>query len=179
MDWDKLRIFHIVASSGSFTHAGEALGLSQSAVSRQIRTLEDSLNTALFNRHARGLSLTNEGEMLFKTAEDVVSKIHVTEQQIIEGTNIPRGELRLTTTISFGSTWLTHHIEDFTRQYPDIDLQILLSDQDFDLTRRQADIAIRFHPSNQQDLIQRQLGVFHHNLYASPDYLKRMGTPPP
>jgi len=77
MDWDKLRIFHIVASAGSFTRAGEILGLSQSAVSRQIRTLENSLQTSLFNRHARGLILTDEGETLYETTKDVFSKIHI------------------------------------------------------------------------------------------------------
>jgi len=177
MDWDKLKIFHIVASSGSFTHAGEKLGLSQSAVSRQIRSLEDSLGTILFNRHARGLTLTDEGETLFKTAEDVVAKIHITEQQLIEGTDMPRGELIITTTVSFGSTWLTHHIRNFIDKYPEIDVQILVSDRDMDLNKREADVAIRFHPAQQLDLIQRELGVFHHHLYAAPEYLSRKGRP--
>jgi DNA-binding transcriptional LysR family regulator len=66
MDWDKLRIFHAVADAGSLTHAGDSLHLSQSAVSRQIRSLEESLNTTLFHRHARGLILTEQGELLFE-----------------------------------------------------------------------------------------------------------------
>lgn len=177
MDWDKLRIFHTVASSGSFTHAGNKLGLSQSAVSRQIRGLEDSLQISLFNRHARGLSLTDEGETLFKTAEEVVSKIHVTEQHLIEGTGTPRGELKITTTVSFGSTWMMHHIRTFIEKYPEIDVQLLVSDNDLDLTTRQADVAIRFHPASNLDFIQRQIGVFHHHLYASPEYLSRKGRP--
>lgn len=177
MDWDKLRIFHVVASSGSFTHAGEKLFLSQSAVSRQIRSLEESLGTVLFNRHARGLSLTDEGETLFKTAEDVVSKIFVTEQQLIEGTDVPRGELKITTTSSFGSTWMMNHIRSFIEKYPEIHVQLLVNDRDLDLTTRQADVAIRFHSAHQLDLIQKQVGVFHHHLYASPEYLSRKGRP--
>ena len=177
MDWDKLRIFHVVASSGSFTHAGEKLFLSQSAVSRQIRGLEESLNTVLFNRHARGLSLTDEGETLFKTAEEVVSKIHVTEQQLIEGTDVPRGELRITTTSSFGSTWMMNHIRTFIERYPQIHVQLLVNDSDLDLTTRQADVAIRFHTAHQLDLIQKQVGIFHHHLFASPEYLSRKGRP--
>ncbi|PHZ86224.1 LysR family transcriptional regulator [Paremcibacter congregatus] len=177
MDWDKLRIFHVVASAGSFTHAGEKLYLSQSAVSRQIRSLEESLNTTLFNRHARGLSLTDEGESLFKTAEEVVAKIHVTEQQLIEGTNLPRGELKITTTLSFGSTWMMNNIRSFIEKYPEINVQLLATDTDLDLTTREADVAIRFHPAQQLDLIQRQVGVFHHHLYASPEYLSRKGRP--
>lgn len=177
MDWDKLRIFHVVASSGSFTRAGEELYLSQSAVSRQIKTLEESLGTVLFNRHARGLSLTDEGETLFKTADDVVSRIHVTEQQLIEGTDVPRGELRITTTSSFGSTWMMNHIRTFIERYPEIHVQILVNDSDLDLTTRQADIALRFHTAHQLDLIQRQVGIFHHHLYAAPEYLSRKGRP--
>lgn len=177
MDWDKLRIFHVVASAGSFTHAGEKLFLSQSAVSRQIRSLEESLGTNLFNRHARGLSLTDEGETLFKTAEEVLAKIHVTEQQIIEGTDVPRGELKITTTLSFGSTWMMSHIRTFIERYPEIKVQLLVNDIDLDLTKREADVAVRFHPAHQLDLIQRQVGVFHHHLYAAPEYLSRKGRP--
>jgi len=177
MDWDKLKIFHVVASSGSFTHAGEKLFLSQSAVSRQIKALEESLKITLFNRHARGLSLTEEGEILFKTAEEVLSRIHSTEQQLIEGSDVPRGELRITTTLSFGSTWLVNHIRRFIELYPQINVQLLATDSDLDLTKREADIAIRFRPPQQLDLIQRQVGVFHHHLYASPEYLSRMGRP--
>ncbi len=177
MDWDKLRIFHVVASSGSFTHAGEKLYLSQSAVSRQIRALEESLNTVLFNRHARGLSLTDEGETLFKTAEEVVSKIHVTEQQLIEGTDVPRGELKVTTTSGFGSTWMINHIRLFIEKYPEIHVQLLVNDSNLDLTTREADVAIRFRTAHQLDLIQKQVAVFHHHLYASPEYLSRKGRP--
>ncbi len=177
MDWDKLRIFHVVASSGSFTHAGEKLFLSQSAVSRQIRSLEESLNTTLFNRHARGLSLTDEGESLFKMAEEVTSKIHVTEQQLIEGTNVPRGELKISTTLSFGSTWMMNHIRGFIEKYPEIQVQLIVADSDLDLTTREADVAIRFHPAQQLYLLQRQVAVFHHHLFASPEYLSRKGRP--
>lgn len=177
MDWDKLRIFHTVATAGSFTHAGEALGLSQSAVSRQIRTLEDSLQTPLFNRHARGLILTDEGETLFRTAEDVVSKIHVVEQELLEGTNVPRGVLKITTTQSFGSTWMMNHIRKFIDAYPEVHPQLIISDQDLDLTTRQADVAIRFHPSTHLDHIQKKVGTFHHHLYASPEYIMRKGKP--
>ena len=153
MDWDKLRIFHIVATAGSFTHAGETLGLSQSAVSRQIRTLEDSLQSVLFNRHARGLILTDEGETLFETTSDVFSKIHSTEQILLEGTETPRGNLKVTTTTSFGSTWMMHHIKNFIDRYPEINVQMLIGDQDYDLLTRKADVAIRFQPAEHLDQV--------------------------
>ena len=75
MDWDKLRVFQAAAEAGSFTHAGERLHLSQSAVSRQISSLEESLNVALFHRHARGLILTEQGEVLLSTTKDVFTKL--------------------------------------------------------------------------------------------------------
>ena len=75
MDWDKLRIFHAAAQAGSFTHAGETLDMSQSAVSRQVSALEQDLGVPLFHRHARGLILTEQGELLFRTASDVLLKL--------------------------------------------------------------------------------------------------------
>ena len=77
MDWDKLRIFHAVAYAGSLTHAGDVLHLSQSAVSRQISSLEESLNTVLFHRHARGLILTEQGELLFEATKTMNKQIYL------------------------------------------------------------------------------------------------------
>jgi DNA-binding transcriptional LysR family regulator len=79
MDWDKLRIFHAVASAGSFTHAGQTLSLSQSAVSRQISALEEEIATPLFQRHARGLTLTDEGELLYGAVTEVLSRLAAAE----------------------------------------------------------------------------------------------------
>ena len=79
MDWDKLKIFHAVAEAGSFTNATINLNLSQSAISRQIQSLEQELKVQLFERHARGLTLTENGEYVFKTAHDVIKKINQLE----------------------------------------------------------------------------------------------------
>ena len=91
MNWDKLRIFHVVAETGSFTRAGSMLNLSQSAVSRQIRGLEESLNLILFHRHARGLLLTEQGEVLFQTVRDVFAKLAMTEARLTESKDRPKG----------------------------------------------------------------------------------------
>src|SRR6202171_2432708 len=95
MDWDKLRVFHAVAEAGSFTHAGEALNLSQSAVSRQISALEESLSVPLFHRHARGLILTEQGELLFRTAREVFAKLAMSESLISESKDRPEGPLKI------------------------------------------------------------------------------------
>ena len=132
MDWDKLRVFHAAAEAGSFTHAGERLNLSQSAVSRQISNLEQSLNVALFHRHARGLILTEQGEVLFSTAREMFSKLATTEALISEGRERPKGNLRITSTVAFGSTWLASRIGRFIELYPEVNVTLFIND--FELT---------------------------------------------
>ncbi|MFA7429991.1 MAG: LysR family transcriptional regulator [Rhodospirillaceae bacterium] len=177
MDWDKLRVFHTVAEAGSFTHAGELLNLSQSAVSRQISGLEESLNVSLFHRHARGLILTEQGELLYRTVHEVFAKLSMVEARITESREKPEGPLKVTTTVAFGSVWLTPRVKQFMETYPDIDLSILLDDGEVDLAMRQADVAIRFSVPRQPDLVQRHLISLHYHVYAAPEYLKKYGMP--
>ena len=177
MDWDKLRVFHAVAEAGSFTHAGETLNLSQSAVSRQISALEESLGVTLFHRHARGLILTEPGELLFRTAREVFAKLAMTEAQLAEGKDHPQGPLKITTTVAFGTLWLTPRIREFLDLYPDITVSMVLDDGELDLSMRQADVAIRMQPPRQHDLVQRHLMTMRHKVYAAPDYLKKYGMP--
>jgi len=177
MDWDKLRVFHAVAEAGSFTHAGASLSLSQSAISRQISTLEKSLNAPLFHRHARGLVLTEQGEMLYHTVHEVFAKLAITESMINESKDRPKGPLRVTTTVAFGSTWLTPRINEFLALYPEISMTLLVDDSELDLAMGRADVAIRFVPPRQPDLVQRQLTTVRVHAYASPEYLARYGTP--
>ena len=146
MDWDKLRVFHAVAEAGSFTHAGEALNLSQSAVSRQISALEESLSVPLFHRHARGLILTEQGELLHRTAREVFSKLAMTEAMLTESKDRPKGPLKVTTTVSFGSAWLTPRIREFLDLYPEIQVSLVVDDTELDLSMREADVAIRMSP---------------------------------
>ena len=113
MDWDKLRVFHAVAEAGSFTHAGDTLNLSQSAVSRQISALEEALQVPLFHRHARGLILTEQGEALNRTVREVFAKLAMTEALLTESKEKPAGRLKVTTTVGFGSSWLAPRLHDF------------------------------------------------------------------
>jgi DNA-binding transcriptional LysR family regulator len=177
MNWDKLRIFHVVAETGSFTRAGGMLNLSQSAVSRQIRGLEESLKLTLFHRHARGLLLTEQGEVLFQTVHDVFAKLAMTEARLTESKERPKGPLRITTTVGFGSLWLTEQLGEFLDLYPDITVSLLVADVELDLTMREADVAVRVQPPTQPDLIQRHLFTGHLGIYAAPSYLNRFGTP--
>ncbi len=177
MDWDKLRIFHAVAEAGSFTHAGEVLNLSQSAVSRQISALEQDLRVPLFRRHARGLILTEQGELLYRTARDVLAKVALTEAMITEAKDRPKGPLTVTSTVGFATMWLAPRLIDFIDLYPEITLTLIANDRDLDLGMREADVAIRMRPPTQPDLIQRTLMTVHLHAYASPAYLAKWGTP--
>ena len=177
MDWDKLRIFHAAAEAGSFTHAGDTLNLSQSAVSRQVSALERDLQTPLFHRHARGLMLTEQGEDLFRTVQDVISKLDATRSRLTDSRERPKGELRITTNLGFGTGWLTPRLRGFLDTYPDVKIKLMLTDDDLDLGMREADIAIRLREPAQPDLIRRRLFTISYHLYASQDYVKAHGTP--
>jgi DNA-binding transcriptional LysR family regulator len=177
LDWDKLRIFHTAAESGSFTHAAEKLGMSQSAVSRQISALEDDLGLKLFIRHARGLVLTEVGEQLFRTAHRMHWELQQVETQMSESQDVPTGPLIVTTTVGIGSTWLSSRIHEFLLLYPDIQIEIKLNDAELDLAMREADVAIRLHRPNQSEMIQRKLFTVHNHFYISKSYLADHGEP--
>jgi len=177
LDWDKLRIFHTAAESGSFTHAAEKLGMSQSAVSRQISALEDDLGLKLFIRHARGLVLTEVGEQLFRTAHRMHWELQQVETQMSESQDVPTGPLIVTTTVGIGSTWLSSRLDEFLKLYPLIQLEIRLNDAELDLAMREADVAIRLHRPNQSEMIQRKLFTVHNHFYASNTYVDEHGTP--
>ncbi len=177
MDWDKLRVFHAVAEAGSFTHAGDTLNLSQSAVSRQISALEEALQVPLFHRHARGLILTEQGESLNRTVREVFAKLAITEALLTESKEKPAGRLKVTTTHGFGSLWLAPRLHSFLEAYPEVAVLLLLDDAELDLAMREADVAIRMHAPKQPDLIQRHLMTMQWHICASPEYLKKQGVP--
>jgi DNA-binding transcriptional LysR family regulator len=177
MDWDKIRVFYAVAEAGSFTHAGESLNLSQSAVSRQIGALEESLQIALFHRHARGLMLTEQGEILYRTAREIFAKLNMAEAIITEARERPKGPLKVTATIAFGSVWLAPRLKEFLETNPDIDVSLVLTDNELDLSMRQADVALRLTPPTQSDLIQRRLMTMKYYVFAAPEYLQKHSEP--
>jgi DNA-binding transcriptional LysR family regulator len=170
-------VFHAAAEAGSFTHAGERLGLSQSAVSRQVSALEGELSVSLFHRHARGLILTEQGELLYRTAHEVFMKLEAARTKLTDSRERPNGELKVSTTQGIGVHWLTPRLGEFLDLYPDIQVMLLTSDEELDLAMREADVAIRLRQPTQPDLIQRKLFSVRFHAYASPDYLKRFGTP--
>jgi DNA-binding transcriptional LysR family regulator len=177
MDWDKLRIFHSAAEAGSFTHAGEALRMSQSAVSRQVSALEKDLRVALFHRHARGLVLTEQGEMLFRTASEVLNKLQTAETLLTDTTTKPTGDLRITAPVGLGTVWVTQRIREFMDLYPEIRIEVILNDEQIDISMREADVAIWTREPDQSDLIRRPLFTMKVRAYASTSYVRKFGAP--
>jgi len=177
LDWDKLRIFHATADAGSFTHAAQSLHLSQSAISRQVSALEQDVGVPLFQRHARGLILTEQGEVLYRTAHDVLMQLENVRSKLSESREKPTGRLRVTTTLGMGTGWLVKQLPEFSTMYPDVQIQLRLDDEELDLTMRHADCAIRLHQPQQPDLIQRRLFIIHMHVYASVDYVAKYGEP--
>jgi len=177
MNWDKLKIFHAVAEAGSFTSATVVLNISQSAISRQIQSLEEDLNVKLFERHARGLTLTENGEYVYKTAREVIGKLKEVETSLGDKKNKPTGKLTVSTVVSFGTTWLTPRIQEFMQLNPEIEIELIFDDKELDLSTRQADIGIFMRRPKQLNYIQRKLININYHIYGSPKYLEKHGYP--
>ena len=177
MDWDKLKIFYAVAEAGSFTNATTILNISQSAISRQIQSLEQDLKVQLFERHARGLTLTENGEYVYKTAHEVISKLKEVETSLGDQKNKPSGKLTITTVRSFGTHWLTPRIQEFMNLNPEIEIELIFDDKELDLSTRQADIGIFMRRPKQLNYIQRKLVDINYHIYGSTKYLEKYGIP--
>lgn len=177
MDWDRLRIFRVVAEAGSFTKGGDELDMSQPAVSRQIAALEEDLGVILFRRHARGLSLTEQGDHLHRAAQDMFSRLEMARTLLIDSAEKPFGDLKVTTTVGLGSAWLTPRLGEFVDLYPGINLHLLLNDNELDLSGREADVALWLREPTQSDLIRKRLFTVHFHIYGSGAYLQQFGTP--
>ncbi len=130
-----------------------------------------------FHRHARGLEPTEHGDLLYRTAHEILDKLAAVRARLTENKNVPAGDLRVTTTVGLGSTWLTPRTHDFLTLYPDIRLSIICDDRELDLGMREADVAIRITEPRQPNLIKKRLFTVHSHLYASRDYLQRHGAP--
>ena len=177
MDWDKLKIFHNVALDLNISEAAHKMNISHSSISRQISALERELKVTLFKRHARGLTLTEQGKILFKTAHDIFGKIALTEAQLTDSKEKPTGRLTIAATVAFGTTWLAPRIEKFSKSYPDIDISIVIENKYTDLSQGEADVALRLREPTQMDLIRFPLYEFQFKIYSSPEYIEKFGIP--
>ncbi|NWG53807.1 MAG: LysR family transcriptional regulator [Hydrogenophilaceae bacterium] len=177
MDWDKLKTFHHAAETGSLTAAAEKLGVSQSAVSRQIQALEQSMGVPLFQRHARGLLLTGPGMALREHTREMASAAKIAESALKDAREKVMGDLKVTAPVAFGATWLAPRLVHFAEAFPETRLQLLLDDREFDLLKLEAECAVRLWAATHADLIQRKILDVNVSLYASRGYVAKRGAP--
>lgn len=177
MDWDKLKSFQAAADTGSLTAAGLKLGISQSAVSRQIQALEEEVGVPLFQRHARGLILTDAGHTLHRATTEMAAVARVAAATLQEAGDTPKGELRVTAPVAFGTHWLTPRLGRFAAACPGVRINLLLDDHEYDLLKLEAEVAIRLWPASQSELIQRRLAGMRTGLYAARGYITQHGHP--
>lgn len=178
MDWDKLRVFRIIAEAGSFTRGGAKLNLSQSAVSRKIKNLEEEIGAKLFSRHARGLVLTSEGELLLDTVRSVFSQLENTKAMVSgHNDNNLKGVVRLACSNAFGPMWLASRIHEFQEQYPEVRIHVVLTDESVNFSMREADIAVSFHPNYDSEIIKHHLMDYCIQAYSSQSYINEVGEP--
>lgn len=176
MDWDKLKSFHAAAETGSLTAAGQRLSISQSAVSRQIAALEGHLGVSLFQRHARGLVLTDAGHTLHRSTIEMSIAAQGASVALRDQQDVAQGRLTVSAPVAFGSTWLIPRLGSFMNQHKELRVDLRLDDGEaYDLLKLEAECAIRLWAADKADLIQRKLGTVGTSLYAAPHYLETYG----
>lgn len=182
MDWDLLHCFLAVADGGSLSAAARRLKLSQPTVSRRVTALETALETQLFDRSGPRLALTAEGESLHESVRRMETEA-VSAMRRLSGRNVAlSGSVRIACTEGIGAYWLTPALYDFQARYPEIDVELAVDNHTANLSRREADIAIRLRLPDaaaplQEALIGRRLGMLAMSVYASESYLRRHGMP--
>lgn len=171
-----MEVFATVVERGSFSAAARVLGLSPSAVSRIIASMEERLGVRLVMRTTRALAITPEGEAYHHAARRILEDLSETEKAITNQA-APSGRLRISVTLSYGRRFIVPLLAEFMDRYPRIMVDISLTDTVIDLVEERADVAIRIGPLSDSPLIARRLGESRRALVASPDYLARFGTP--
>ena len=172
-----IQVFAQVVESGSFAKAADRLGLSTSAASRQVAELETHLQTRLLNRTTRRVSLTESGQQFYERAVQLMTDLAEAEQEASSAAVVPRGTIRLTTSVNFGVRHVAPAIAEFLERYPDVGFDVSLSDRVVDLVEEGLDLAIRIGPPGADNLVARKLGETRMVPCASPDYLAKHKAP--
>jgi DNA-binding transcriptional LysR family regulator len=174
---DPMRVFVQAVELGSFTKAADQLELTPSAVSKVIARLENRLGVRLLNRTTRSLQPTPEGEAYFNGAKYILAEIDEMEAAVGQSSTRPKGLLRVNTGTAFGVHHLMPMLPTFMARYPDISLQVDITDRRIDIVAEKADIAVRTGPVGDAGMVVRQFSAMQRVICASPDYLARHGTP--
>jgi DNA-binding transcriptional LysR family regulator len=172
-----LRVFVRVIERGGFSAASEGLGLTTSGVSKLITRLEERLGVRLLHRTTRRLAATPEGEIFHARARDILAAIDDAEAEVSKAGQRPRGQLRVNCVTAFALHQLMPTLPDFLGRYPEVDLELALTDRVVDLMEESADVGIRTGPIGDTSLVVRKISEIRRGLYASPEYLARRGSP--
>ncbi|TPQ31914.1 LysR family transcriptional regulator [Bradyrhizobium guangdongense] len=172
-----LRAFVKVVDSGSFAEAGRQLRLSRSAISKYIADLEESLGVQLLNRTTRHASPTESGQQYYERALVILGEIEAADHAVTQSQSAPRGLLRVNAPMSFGTMRLGPVLADFMTKYPELQVQLVLSDDLLDPVQDRFDVTLRIAELESSSLIARKIMPIERLICASPDYLKRHGTP--
>lgn len=174
---DAMRAFTRVVASGSFAEAGRQLGLTRSAVSKGVMELEQILGARLLDRTTRRVSATEAGLAYYERCLDILARIEETEMQVSRLHDEPRGVLKVNAPMSFGSLYLGQAVADFMAVYPDLRVELTLTDRFIDPAEEGVDITIRIAILRDSSLIARRLAPARRVLAASPDYIANHGAP--
>lgn len=177
INWNRLTAFYHTGRLGNIKHACANLNIDHSTLSRTIQSFEENLGFKLFNRVPQGMVMTRQGEILFKVVEKVLFDIDAALVMAKEEGEVPKGTLKIATTVALASIWLVEMIPGFLEKYPDIELYIIGDDERLSVKAREADTLIAPYIENSPDLVQSYLFSCCLQLYASPEYLEKFGYP--
>lgn len=177
LNWDDLKFFLLVARDGSLAKAALRLGVTHSTVFRRINSLEDDLGTKLFSRTPEGYQLTASGFSVFNHVEKVADGIDVLRRFVDNSSNSLSGAIQVTAPHNFAYTFLPSYIADFRLQYPDIEVNLIVANNDLDLSKNEADLAIRATPSPPENLTAHHLFNLNWGAFASKNYIEKHGAP--
>jgi DNA-binding transcriptional LysR family regulator len=177
MQWQGICEFTAVAESGNFTQAAKKLLISTAQVSRQVSELEHRLNTKLFYRTTRKVSLTEEGQLFYQQCRSILEGLEVAERSLTNLQSIPQGKIKISAPVTYGERRIIPLINQFLIQYPQVEIQVQLSNQRIDLIEEGYDLAIRLGQLDDSSLIAKRISSRQHFVCASPNYLEQHGRP--
>jgi len=177
MDWNALKLFLAIADSGTLTGAASTLEVSHSTIFRRLNSFEDEIGGRLFERLSHGYELTPMGEELLVEAKKIAASFDDMERQIVGKDIQPKGTVKITAPHNIAYRYLPRYLTEFNLIYPEIKIELLVSNLEFNMTNRQADIAIRATPSPPEHLVGRMIRVINWSVYASEAYKEKNGYP--
>lgn len=175
--WEGIEEYICVVESGSFTAAAERLGVSKSYISKQITMLEDRLGVRLLQRTTRRLTLTESGNTFFGYCKDIAEQFDLAESALSEMQNKPRGTLRLALNSRFGTHYMAGAVAEFSRKYPEVNVEVHSNFQDVDLLAESFDLTVRYDKLEDSSMVARRLGGHSLCLCAAPEYWAEKGQP--